>query len=262
MQEFNTKTIREIALEFPQTVPVFEEFKIDYCCGGRKALSEACENLGVDEKLIWEKIETAVKGAPQNGKTEDFPEHKKPAQLVDYIVEKHHVYTRDAVERLAPLMDKVCARHGDQHGELFEIQKTFRLLSEELLAHMRKEEMVLFPYIKVLAAVVSTNIPVAEPHFQTVRNPVRMMMAEHDAAGDFLKQMREFSNDYKLPEGACPSYTALYFGLEELERDLHRHIHLENNALFPQAIELEEKVLGEDAAKAAGAEHACHPSCH
>ena len=256
MQELNTKTIREIALEYPQTVKVFEEFKIDYCCGGRKPLTEACENLGLDEKLIWEKIESSVKGFEENVKAQDFPEHKKPAELVDYIVEKHHVYTREAVERLAPLMDKVCTRHGEQHEELFEIQKTFRLLSEELLAHMQKEEMVLFPYIKVLAAVVSTNIPVAEPHFQTVRNPVRMMMMEHDAAGDFLKQMRSLSKDYNLPEGACPSYTALYFGLQELERDLHRHIHLENNVLFPQAIELEEKVLGEDIGTG-GADYVC-----
>jgi regulator of cell morphogenesis and NO signaling len=261
MQEFNTKTIREIALEYPQTVPVFEEFKIDYCCGGRKPLAEACENLGVDETLVWQKIENSIKGIQESGKSQVYPEHKKPTELIDYIVEKHHVYTREAIERLTPLMDKVCARHGEQRAELFEIQKIFRLLSEELLAHMQKEEMVLFPYIKVLAAVVSTNIPVAQPHFQTVRNPVRMMMMEHDAAGDFLREMRSASNDYKLPEGACPSYTALYFGLEELERDLHRHIHLENNALFPQAIEIEEKVLGKKAAEA-GAGRACHPSCH
>lgn len=262
MQEFKAKTIREIALEFPQTVRVFEEFKIDYCCGGRKPLAEALKNSGIEEKLVWEKIENAIGGNAENVKTEDFPEHKKPAELIDYIVEKHHVYTREAIARLAPLMDKVCGRHGEQHEELFEVQKIFHLLSEELLVHLRKEEMMLFPYIKVLAAVVSTNLPIAAPPFKTVQNPVRMMMTEHDAAGDLLKQMRSAANDYQLPEGACPSYTALYFGLAELERDLHRHIHLENNVLFPQAIEIEEKVLGTDAAKATGAEHACHPTCH
>ena len=245
MQKFNTKTIREIALEFPQSVRVFEEFKIDYCCGGRKPLAEACENSGIDEKLVWEKLENAVKGFEENGKTNNFPEHKKPAELIDYIVEKHHAFTRNELERLTPLMDKVCRKHGEQHQELFKIQTTFRALANELLVHMQKEEQMLFPYVKVLAAVVSTNLPVAEPPFKTVNNPVRMMMLEHDAAGDFLREIRSFSNDYALPDGACPSYTALYFGLEELEKDLHRHIHLENNVLFPQAIELEEKVLGE-----------------
>ena len=125
---------------------------------------------------------------------------------------------------------------------------------------MKKEEMVLFPYIKVLAAVISTNLPIAEPHFKTVQNPVRMMVTEHDSAGDLLRQMRELSDNYALPEGACPSYKALYFGLEELEKDLHRHIHLENNVLFPQAIELEEKVLGEKLTETAG-EYVCQPSC-
>lgn len=256
MQEFNTKTIREIALEYPQSVPVFEEFKIDYCCGGRKPLGEACQTAGLDENLVWGKIENAIAGIDENGTDQDFPEHKKPAELTDYIVEKHHVFTRNEIERLMPLLDKVCRKHGEQHKELFDIQKNFRALSDELLAHMRKEEMMLFPYIKVLAAVFSTNLPVAEPPFKTVNNPVRMMMLEHDAAGDFLREMRQVSNDYALPDGACPSFTALYFGLEELERDLHRHIHLENNVLFPQAIALEEKIFGEDVGKK-GADFVC-----
>jgi regulator of cell morphogenesis and NO signaling len=256
MQNFNAKTIREIALEYPQTTRIFEELKIDYCCcGGRKPLNEACQSAGLDTEFVRQKIENAIDGVEENGKTE-FPEHKKTAELADYIVEKHHVFTRDEIARLTPLMEKVCRKHGEQHPELFDIRTAFGALADELTVHMKKEEMVLFPYIKVLAAVVSTNLPVAEPHFKTVRNPVRMMMSEHDAAGDFLRQMREFSNDFTLPDGACPSFAALYFGLEELEKDLHRHIHLENNVLFPQAVVLEEKVFGETAAKA-GADYVC-----
>jgi regulator of cell morphogenesis and NO signaling len=244
MQNFTTKTIREIALEYPQTTRIFEEFKIDYCCGGRKPLEEACDAAGLDTKLVRQKIENAIDGVEENGKSQ-FPEHKKAAELADYIVEKHHAFTRNEIARLTPLMEKVCRKHGVHHPALFDIRTAFRALADELMVHMKKEEMMLFPYIKVLAAVVSTNLPIAEPHFKTVRNPVRMMMSEHDAAGDFLRQMRGFSNDYTLPEGACPSFTALYFGLEELEKDLHRHIHLENNVLFPQALGLEEKVFGE-----------------
>ncbi|MEZ5344209.1 MAG: iron-sulfur cluster repair di-iron protein [Pyrinomonadaceae bacterium] len=259
MQELNTKTIRDIALEYPQTTRVFEEFKIDYCCGGRKPLSEACTNAGIDQNVVWKKLEDAIEGVEEE-KVSDFPEHKKAAELTDYIISKHHVFTVDEIRRLTPLMDKVCGKHGPQHPELIEIQKAFQALCDELEPHMRKEEMVLFPYIKVLAAVVSTSIPVAEPHFITVQNPVRMMMTEHDSAGDLLKEMRDLSKDYSIPEGACPSYRALYFGLEELEKDLHRHIHLENNVLFPQAIELEVRVMGE-AGKETSEEFACRTSC-
>ncbi len=259
MQELNTKTIRDIALEFPQTTRIFEEFKIDYCCGGRKPLGEACETAGLDTEVIRKKIETAIEGTKENV-TDDFPENKNTTDLTNYIIDTHHVFTDAEIARLTPLMQKVSSKHGLQHPELFEIQKAFYALCEELTPHMRKEEMVLFPYIKVLAAVVSTNLPIATPHFQTVQNPVRMMMSEHDSAGDLLRQMREDSDNYSLPPEACPSFKALYFGLEELEKDLHRHIHLENNVLFPQAIELEVRVLG-DIAAAANEEHACGTAC-
>ncbi len=248
MQNFNNKTIREIALEYPQTTRIFEEFKIDYCCGGRQPLDEACEAAGLDAKLVRQKIENAIDSVGENVESE-FPEHKKAAELADYIVEKHHVFTRDEIARLTPLLEKVCRQHGARHPELFDLRTTFRALADDLTVHMKKEEMVLFPFIKVLAAVVSTNLPIAEPHFKTVRNPVRMMMSEHDAAGDLLRQMRELSADFTLPDGACPSFAALYFGLEELEKDLHRHIHLENNVLFPQAVRLEREVFGDIASK-------------
>jgi regulator of cell morphogenesis and NO signaling len=243
MQDLNAKTIREIALEYPQTTRVFEEFKIDYCCGGRKPLAEACRTAGADPQILRRRLEEAVSGNTADEKTV-FPENMKPAELINHIVDKHHVYTNREIERLTPLMEKVCDRHGSNHLELSVIRKLFRTLADELTVHMRKEETVLFPYIRVLDAVFATDLPVAEPHFKTVRNPVRMMISEHDAAGDLLRRMREASNGYATPEGACPSFRALYFGLEELEKDLHRHIHLENNVLFPQALELEDKVSG------------------
>lgn len=146
-------------------------------------------------------------------------------------------------------MEKVCRKHGATYVELFDIQTVFRALADELAVHMRKEETVLFPYIKTLAAEVSGKLSVAEPNFKTVKNPVRMMMREHDAAGNFLRQMREISNDYALHEDVCPSFRALYYGFEELEKDLHQHIHLENNVLFPQAIKLEQEIFGEDSEK-------------
>ena len=236
--QLTNKTIREIALEAPLTTRVFEEFKIDYCCGGRVDFAEACQNAGVDPRLLQEKLETLISSAEPESRA---IEQSSPTDLIDHIVKTHHKFTRDELGRLGQLMEKVVHKHGDAHPELIEIQEKLYILNKELLPHMAKEEMVLFPYIKELDNATTRGRIAAPPHFGTVRNPVRMMMFEHDAAGDILRKMRSLSNDYAIPEGACPSFGALYAGLEDLEKDLHRHIHLENNVLFEQAIELEGK---------------------
>ena len=236
--QVTNKTIREIALEAPLTTRVFEEFKIDYCCGGRVDFAEACVNAGVDPGSVQEKLESVLRSSkPAN----ESIESSRPADLIDHIVKTHHVFTRAELGRLGPLMEKVARKHGDAHPELLEIQEKFNALNDDLLPHMAKEEMILFPYIKELDNASTTGRSATPPHFGTVRNPVRMMMLEHDVAGDLLPRMRSLSSDYAIPEGACPSFAALYAGLEDLEKDLHRHIHLENNVLFEQAIEMEGK---------------------
>lgn len=242
MQTFTTKTIRDIALESPQTTRVFEEFKIDYCCGGRKLLQDACQDAGLDFRLVAQKLESAMKDHDARGDSYQ-PEKKSPSQLIDYIIGKHHVFTVQEIERLTPLMEKVCTRHGDHHPHLFELQTVFTALTDSLVPHMRKEESVLFPYIQMLESSLTENMSVSPPHFGTVENPIRMMLADHEADGDRLRRMREISGDYTLPDGACPSFTALYAGLQDLEKDLHRHIHLENNVLFPGAVKLEQSTL-------------------
>jgi regulator of cell morphogenesis and NO signaling len=234
------RTIRDIALATPATTRVFEEFKIDYCCGGRRSITDACISAGIDPAILTERIAAVI--ANQNAADLDQPENKTPAELIGYIIAKHHLFTAHEVERLAPLMAKVVSRHGDNHPELAELQKLFTALAESLLPHMRKEEGVLFPYIQMLEAAAEGLTPAPFSHFGTVQNPIRMMMSEHNVDGDRLRQMRELTGDYTLPEGACPSFTALYAGLEDLERDLHRHIHLENNVLFPAAEKLEAEV--------------------
>lgn len=242
MQTFTTKTIREIALEAPATTRVFEEFKIDYCCGGRKSLAEACAAAGLDPIVVAQKIEAALKD--QGARGENGASDKRSAsELIDYIIANHHIFTVEEIERLTPLMEKVCTRHGDQHPELFRLQTIFHALADSLVPHMRKEEGVLFPYIQMLDGAFTSHEPVAPPNFGTVENPIRMMMADHEEDGERLKVMREIADDYTLPDGACPSFTALYAGLQDLERDLHRHIHLENNVLFPAAVDLERTAL-------------------
>lgn len=237
-----TKTIREIALEAPETTRVFEEFKIDYCCGGRKSIQEACAAAGIDPEVVTARIESAISDHSDRDSSGDV-EKRSASELIDHIIAKHHIYTADETERLVPLMDKVCSKHGEQHPDLFELQTTFLALADSLIPHMRKEEMVLFPYIQSLESLSSGNRIATPPHFGSVENPIRMMMVDHEADGARLRQMRETSTDYTLPEGACPSFTALYAGLEDLEKDLHRHIHLENNVLFPAAVELERNAL-------------------
>ena len=240
MDQTTDKTIREIALEAPATTRVFEEFKIDYCCGGRRSIEDACNTAGIDPAILTERINAVI--AQQDVGDEVHPEDKKPTELIGYIISKHHVFTAEELARLTPLMAKVVDRHGESHPELKDLQWIFLELAGSLIPHMRKEEGVLFPYIQMLESAANGISPAPISHFGTVQNPIRMMMSEHDTDGDRLKRMREITNDYTLPAGACPSFTALYAGLEDLERDLHRHIHLENNVLFPAAAKLETSV--------------------
>lgn len=238
MENFTAKTVREIAARNPATVRVFEEYKIDFCCGGNRNFSDACQSAGVAPEIVSEKLNQILSGeSPVAGMPESA------SALIDYILEKHHVFTKSEIRRLTALMEKVCRKHGSSHQELFALQKIFTELCDDITPHLEKEEAVLFPFIKHLEMSEANNLSSPRPPFQTVKNPVRMMMTEHDRDGEILRRMREITNDYAVPQGACPSFQALYFGLEELEKDLHRHIHLENNALFPLAVKLEQKVI-------------------
>ncbi len=235
-------TVREIALAAPATTRVFEEFGIDYCCGGRRSLDEACRTAGVPLADVEEKLDQALHVPLNDGRTD--PEFRPPAELIDHILSTHHVYTTTELDRLIPLAEKVAAKHGEAHPELIEVRDLFISMAHSLKDHMRREENVLFPYILELVTSAARGSSAPLPHFATVRNPIRMMETEHDVEGQRLRCMRELTDNYTVPAGACPSYTALYAGLEELELDLHRHIHLENNVLFPAAIALESASWG------------------
>ena len=159
--------------------------------------------------------------------------------MSSYIVGTHHFFTRQELTRLDQLFDKVCAAHGQNHAELLRLQGRFQGLRRELTAHMLKEEQVLFPAIVEMEEAVGRGEPIPMPFFGTVRNPVRMMMMEHDTAGEVLREMRILSSNYTVPSDACLSYRTLYQALQAFEADLHQHIHLENNILFPRAVEME-----------------------
>ena len=210
MQEFATKTIREIALEAPLTTRVFEEYKIDFCCGGRVPFAEACEKAGVDPAIMMSKLEAVVDTARAEGVVAG--DQRSPSELIDFIVTTHHAFTRDEFSRLLPLMYKVASKHGDNHPELLEIQKLFQELAADLMPHMQKEEMVLFPYIrKTEAAEAGSPLPFAP--FGTVENPVRMMMFEHETAGDIGSIEVGKRADFALWEIARPADLSYAMGL-------------------------------------------------
>lgn len=236
------KTVREIALENPLTTRVFEEFKIDYCCHGDTPFDVACKNAGVLPEEVNGKIDDLLSSS--NEIAGESLTDLSLSDLVDHILDRHHVYTREEIAHLTPLMAKVARRHGDHYKYLLELKDIFEAVCDHLEPHMQKEERVLFPYILDLESKLSNGQTPPFPPFGTVQNPVRMMASEHEDVGDLLSEMREITSDYELPDGACPSFTALYHRLTEFERDVHQHIHLENNLLFPRAIDLERKAFG------------------
>lgn len=240
MQNLTTKTVREIALELPVTTRVFEQYKIDYCCGGRKPFLEACRNVGAEPDAVLQEIDQVLKTETNNEL--DWLKTANIGELADYIVDKHHTFTKYELENLPALMEKVARVHGERHPELIELKSQLEELCNDLHPHLQKEDLILFPYIRNLDPNYPSQQNFSLPCFGSVQNPVRMMMMEHDLAGELLKKMRETSKDYTLPEGACLSYSALFNRLEALEKDLHQHIHLENNLLFPKAIEMEDSL--------------------
>ncbi|HKP11832.1 MAG TPA: iron-sulfur cluster repair di-iron protein [Blastocatellia bacterium] len=230
------KTVREIAVELPAATRLFEKLGIDYCCGGARPLAEACATAGlaVDEVVASLEQITAVKEA----EARDW-RAASLSDLIAHINGTHHVFTREEFDRVEPLLAKVSRVYGERRPELPRIQALFLELKRELLPHLMKEEQVLFPYVRQLELAAAGQSARPASYFGTVQNPVRMMMTEHEAAGDILRRLRELSNDFTPPEDACVTYQTLYRALEAFEQDLHQHIHLENNILFPRAIEME-----------------------
>ncbi len=231
------KTVRDYAVENPNATRVFEKYGIDYCCGGHKPLADACAAANVDVNEVLKGIENGG-SATSNDNAKDWRRESLTA-LVEHINSTHHVYVKEEVPRLLQLIAKVVAAHGANHPELLTVQQTFSGLGQELSMHLMKEEQILFPYVAQAERSAKTGEPLPPSCFGTVQNPVRMMMMEHDSAGTALKELREATSDYAVPGDACISYKTLYQALQDFEKDLHQHIHLENNILFPRAIELE-----------------------
>jgi len=234
---FNTETkVNEIALSNRGARHILEDAGIDYCCGGGKSLQDACLHANVPAEEILRRLrQNSERVLPGETRWTSAP----LADLTKHIRERHHQYVRDAIPRLRALLAKIREKHGSNHTELGAIEKLFGDVAREMLMHMQKEEQILFPFIDALERAAEGDEAVEPPFFQTVRNPICSMMKEHDSAGELMHQIRAVSGGYKAPADACTSYQAAYQGLEEFEKDLHLHVHLENNILFPRAVDME-----------------------
>ncbi len=234
MPEFDTSTpVGEWVAEFPQTSRVFQELQIDFCCGGGKPLSEACEAKGLDPDLVASRLSESLATASDEP-TQNWSESTL-CDLCNHIEATHHAYLKTELPRLGELVDKVAKVHGGNHPEFIELRTVFGDLRSELEPHLMKEEQILFPAIRQLESAASRpSFP-----FGTVANPIRMMEHEHDNAGSALKRIRDLMSDFVVPDEACNTWRAMLHGLEALELDLHQHVHKENNILFPKAQQLE-----------------------
>ena len=229
------KTVGQLVAEQPARSRVFEKAGIDYCCGGKKPLGQACAEKGIDTDALVREIEAldAAAPAPEVDWTQE-----SLAKLCDHVQHTHHDYLKESLPRLTWLTEKVANAHGDRDFRLAQLAAVFHAFRQELEAHMMKEEMVLFPLIRRMESAGT----LAHSHCGSVQNPIRVMLMEHDDAGEALAKMRALTDDFTPPQTACNTYRAMLNVLAELEADMHQHVHKENNILFPRAEDLERKL--------------------
>lgn len=237
-EHFRSSTISEIVNQLPGAIPVFEQFHIDYCCNAKLSFAEACKHAAASEEQVLAALQCPAPAATGSIRAQDW----SLDLLTNYIIQNHHQYVKKALPEIQSILDKVCARHGPHHAELHEIRDQFQVMSKDLQAHMYNEEHVLFPAIQALVRESTRLLPVSDTpaHSMSNLNPVIATLEnEHDLVGHCLHRIREVSNHFTLPADACSSFASLYRRLQEFETDLHMHVHLENNLLFPKALSLQ-----------------------
>lgn len=233
METIAEQKVGKIVAENFRTARVFTLHGIDFCCGGGIRLAEACEKKGLDLNLLSQELQEAM--------TWDEEVHFADftlSQLIDHIIQVHHHYVEETLPLLKFYLEKIERVHGERHPELLEIKNEFFKAADALTVHMKKEEFILFPYIKAMENALEGNYPLSKPHFGSIENPIGMMEEDHDQEGERFKRIAELSNHFTPPADACQTYKVAFSMLQEFEEDLHTHIHLENNILFDKAIHL------------------------
>lgn len=221
-----------------RTAAVFNKYGIDFCCKGQRTVQEVCDKQGIDTDELLEELQAVL-----NSKGAQSIDYKSwPLDLlIDYIEKKHHRYVEEKTIVLRQFLDKLCKVHGERHPELLEINDLFTASSQELASHMKKEELILFPFVKKMVNAKLQDSLVATPPFGSVENPIATMMHEHDNEGERFRKIALLTSNYTPPADACNTYKVTFAMLQEFEQDLHLHIHLENNILFPEAAKLEQQ---------------------
>ena len=233
---FDSATLGAIVAADYRTAAVLERFGLDFCCGGRRTLDEACAQQGVDASEVLH----ALAAVPTSAVPQEVPDASWAAdRLADYIVARHHTYVRAQVPVISAQLARLQEVHGTRHPELATIAAHFGAVADELRLHMMKEEEILFPYVRALAAAATHGTAPPPAMFGTVANPIRMMEMEHQSAGNGLELLKALSGNFTVPADGCATYRACFAELEAFDRDLRMHIHLENNLLYPRAVALE-----------------------
>jgi regulator of cell morphogenesis and NO signaling len=238
MENLKDKTIGAFVAQDFRTAAVFSKYQIDFCCKGNRTINEVCEKQNIDSDTLLQSVYDVLQS--ENNSGIDF--NSWPLDLlVDYIEKTHHRYVEEKTGIILQFLNKLCSVHGANHPELFKINELFAEGAGELSQHMKKEELMLFPFIKRMVNTKESNGVLSQPSFGTVSNPIAMMMQEHENEGDRFREIANLTNNYTAPADGCTTYKVAFAMLQEFEQDLHKHIHLENNILFTKAVILEEE---------------------
>jgi regulator of cell morphogenesis and NO signaling len=239
MNELLNKTLAQIVTSNHQAASVFEKYHLDFCCKGKRPLSEAISEKEIPVEQLVKELNEVFTKTDQHAALLNYI---TLTQLCDYIIAVHHAYVRQSGEQIFSYLEKIAAKHGGRHPELLKILNLFTQIKDEMKEHMFKEENVLFPRIKELEKHSLENSPLALPASGYIEAPISVMEHEHDSAGNMLDEIRELTNNYTPPADACTTYRVAFASLQAFEADLHQHVHLENNILFPRAIEMIKKL--------------------
>lgn len=231
------KQIGQFVADDFRTAAVFSNYGIDFCCKGDRTVEEVCKKNNIEvEELLGKLLEIQISNNQQSIDYKSWPLDL----LAEYIEKKHHRYVEEKTPVLRQFLDKLCKVHGQRHPELLEITTLFIGCAKEMASHMKKEELILFPFIKRMVKAQMEGTKIESPQFTTVENPIALMKHDHELEGDRFRKIVELTNNYTPPADACNTYKVTFAMLDEFEKDLHLHIHLENNILFPKAIALEQ----------------------
>ena len=236
MENISTQTLASIVTKSSSSVPVFEKYSLDFCCNGKRTLEEACKAKGLSVSEVATELEIQMQPRTLN----QLPfEEMSAEQMISYILIHHHFYVKQSMPQIIFHVEKVANKHGERFPYMVEVLELFKEIQEEMTSHIQKEEVILFPRIKLLESLFNEG-NLNEAARTAIEGPIGVMMAEHDHAGNILYKIRELTNNYEAPDGACTTFKVSLMELKEFEEDLHRHVHLENNHLFIKALEMME----------------------